>query len=57
MTTKTLGRPSRKDIPSTHHLTLRLTDAELEMINLYSWRYEQSKSEVVRMCLDVLGVF
>jgi hypothetical protein len=57
MSTKTLGRPTRKDNPSIHHLTLRLTDAELEMINLYSWRYRQSKSEVVRMCLDVFGVF
>jgi len=57
MSTKTLGRPTRKDNPSIHHLTLRLSDEELELINLYSFRFEQSKSEVVRFCLEVMGVF
>ena len=50
-----IGRPPRSDVSSTELVTIRLTKAEKEKLENMSWIYEQSKSELVRFCLDVFS--
>lgn len=52
-----LGRPTREDSVSSESVTLRLTKDESALLDLYSWRYEMSKSDAIRFALDIVGVF
>jgi hypothetical protein len=55
---KLKGRPRfNLDEPLSESITIRLTERQLELLNLHCWRYDQSQGEIVRWCLDTLGVF
>lgn len=51
------GRKPRSTTASTNLVTLRLTDEEIEQLNLYSWRYDLSRSDAMRFALDIVGVW
>ena len=50
------GRPLLKDEPMTERLSVRLTPNEKKILQDYCWRYDLSPSDVVRWCLENLGV-
>ena len=56
MTKKTVGRPTRSSDVSTARRTFRLTEHENQILADYCWRYDQTPSEVIRDCLNVMGV-
>lgn len=57
MTPKTkLGRPLLRDEVMTDILAVRMTSRERQIVRDYAWRYELSQSDVIRFCLEVMGV-
>ena len=50
-----LGRPTRSDMTATEVVSIRLTPEEKSKLDHWSFCYEQSKSELVRSCLDLLS--
>ena len=56
MKMKTPGRPTRASEASTAKRSFRLTERESEILSDYCWRYEQTPSQVIRDCLNILGV-
>ena len=53
--TKLIGRPTRLDTAATEFVTLRLTPEEKQTLDHWSFVYEQSRSELVRSCLDLFS--
>ena len=56
MTAKTIGRPTLRDTPMTTVTAVRLTPNEKQILKDYAWRYGYSETDVIRWCLDLLGV-
>lgn len=50
-----LGRPTRTDEPASEFITIRLTEDEKKKLDSWSYCYEQSKSELVRSCLNLFS--
>lgn len=51
-----VGRPLRRQAPSTEKLSVRLNENEMLVLRDYCWRYDVSASDVVRDALAVMGV-
>ena len=50
-----LGRPSRSSANATEVVSIRLTPQEKAKLDNWSTNYEQSRSELVRACLDLFS--
>lgn len=50
------GRPILRDEVMTDILAVRFTPRERQILRDYAWRYQLSQSEVVRFCLEIMGV-
>ena len=48
-------RPPKASTPSTAKRTFRLPERENQILSDYCWRYEQTPSQVIRDCLNVIG--
>ena len=57
MITKSIGRPLRDTTPSNQTVTIRLSERESELLDVYSERYELTKSDAIRFACDVLGLW
>lgn len=57
MITKPIGRPLRDTTPSNQTVTIRLSERESELLDVYSERYNLSKSDSIRFACDVIGVW
>ena len=49
-------RPTRTGELSNVVRTFRMSEREDQILKDYCWRYEQKPSDVIRDCLDILGV-
>ena len=56
MSKKLKGRPLESPLPRDQVITLRLNSKELESLNTYAFRYDQSISDVIRDALMILSV-
>ena len=50
------GRPILRDEVMTDLLAVRMTPKERQILRDYAWRYDLSQTDVVRFCLEVMGV-
>ena len=53
---KRKGRPCTSPLPRTEFVSLRLNTTELQSLQDYCERYDQSHSEVIRSALMLLSV-
>ena len=51
----TTGRPTRSLSTASEVITIRLTPTEKARLDNFSFAYEQSRSELVRSCLDLFS--
>lgn len=54
---KQIGRPRRVEEVSEESVTIRLSSHEKQVLQEYAWRYNMTSSDVIRFCLDILGVW
>ena len=50
-----LGRPARSSSNATEVVSIRLTKEEKAKLDHFVFCYEQSRSELVRSCLDLFS--
>ena len=55
MSSTTIGRPTRSSNTATEVVSIRLTPEEKARLDQWSWSYEQSRSELIRHCLDLFS--
>lgn len=53
---KKRGRPLESPLPRDTLINLRLNSREAECLQMYSWRYDVSMSEVIRQALMILSI-
>lgn len=53
---KKLGRKLLREVALSENLNVRLTPHEMSILRDYCWRYNVTASDVMRMCLSVMGV-
>ena len=51
-----IGRPLESPLPRECQVTFRLNSRELECLEAYAFRYDQSVSDVIRDCLEILSI-
>ena len=53
---KKKGRPPATPQVRDNSVTIRLNSKELEALQMYAWRYDQSMSDVLRDSLMILNI-